>query len=467
MFNPTRDLLINPTLWFCVLCFVGLLWRYAKERGAPGGAIRTRDNLHDIISRRSVVAAISIPSIGLIGCALYLSYVAPLDVMQDLVSAEQMIHGESAYPDNMSRLIDAALKKEPPAFSLGRWFPRIRDKEAWESRGLLPYQAHPPLLPIIDLPFVEAFGIHGASLLVNLLSLAALGLTLMLVYVGCEFNLSPRARFQLAAAISCWYPVLLLLRQGQSGLLIEGLVVLGWFLLRQGRIGWAGIPIGAATCLKLYPGLLLVYLLLRHRRALATALTTIGVLIALPALWLGWHVYSEYLQMAGKVLNIYGSSPDSLSLLAGLLKNGIHVSSPVFACLGALITGICSWLIWRKSDRPVGRTLDIEYSLFTVLMVLLSPIAWAHYLVILILPFAVLGERALRRELTWPNMIGFMALVIALTIPIDFLVFPFQVKRRPESVHAHLASITTIAVGVLAIWIARLQTTRAKVSPQS
>src|SRR6202012_4112919 len=91
--------------------------------------------------------------------ALYMDYVAPLDVMQDIVSAQQLARGASAYPPAaMPDLIVAALRDEPPKFSLGSLFPALKRKEKWETRGFLRWRAHPPHQVLLTLALWRAFG---------------------------------------------------------------------------------------------------------------------------------------------------------------------------------------------------------------------------------------------------------------------------------------------------------------------
>src|SRR5262249_19214078 len=52
--------------------------------------------------------------------------------------------------------------------------------------------------------------------------------------------------------------------------------------------------IALATALKMYPSLLLVYLLLRHRRAFVSAVVTLLVVVVLIGTLTGWATFAEY-----------------------------------------------------------------------------------------------------------------------------------------------------------------------------
>jgi hypothetical protein len=411
-----------------------------------------------ILSHPVVLTVLLSGGVTLTGMALYMSYVAPWDIMQDVVSAQQLLRGESAYPANMKALMRASLEGEPPRISLGKWFPRLKQKEGWETGGFLDGQAHPPHLIFLTVPFVGLFGVHAAVLAINLLSLAALCVILVLIRNALKIELPGRVTVGIAAVILGWSPVVNLLRQGQSGLLVAAPIVIAWFYLRRGQQVRAGIAIGIATCLKLYPGLLLVYLLLRYRRALAAATFSVLFLVAIPLIWLGAGIYLEYFCMTRAVMSRYGRHPLNLSLLGVLRKSGLEVGNTLFALSAICIVGAVAWFIARKSDDPMLRRFDLEYSTFMLLMLLLSPIAWDHYLVILILPIIVLGDWVVNHQRHWHTLCVFLLLVITLSIPVDTLIRPFLVQGRPWAVNPFTGSLLTLALIGLTVWLIRLQT---------
>jgi hypothetical protein len=97
------------------------------------------------------------------------------------------------------------------------------------------------------------------------------------------------------------------------------------------------------------------------------------------------------------------SAPTRLafSVLAGLLLGGL--------------TALCRHELPRG---PVGeRRFEFEYSGVLVLMVVLSPVTWDHYLPLLLLPLVLLARHALRADAgrwEWPT---FLALLLVLSVP--------------------------------------------------
>ena len=55
------------------------------------------------------------------------------------------------------------------------------------------------------------------------------------------------------------------------------------------------MSVGFATCLKVFPGLLLVYFVFRHRRAFAAAALTMLVLAGMGGAIVGWQNHLNYL----------------------------------------------------------------------------------------------------------------------------------------------------------------------------
>jgi hypothetical protein len=458
MFNPTRELLLNPTFWLCFVWFAVLAGLFARLNHDSKGVLQARAIVRRVSSNTVLISLFSALVIFRAAFALYMGYVAPLDVMQDIVSAQQLARGASAYPlTEMPTLTVAALRAEPARFSLGSLIPVLKRKEQWETHGFLPLQAHPPHQILLTMALWRAFGLHGAALAVNILSIAALAMTILLLSRGGVVGASASFAVFCGAAALGWEPVLALFRQGQSGLLIGVLVVLAWWLLRAGNSAGAGMLIGAAACLKVYPGLLLLYLLLRHRRAFVSAVMTMLVLTLLPVPWFGWRLYAEYIHTAGRVTALYGGNPLNLSLLGLLRKNGMTVSTPAAALIGLCLALAASLLVLR-GRLPEPKRLDREYAMFCGLMLLLSPIVWQHYLVLLFLPLCVLGSYVFDST-GWRSMFLFSVLLVVLSIPADSLIFPFATFKRASLVNVRSVSVLSLALCALVGWVAYIQRT--------
>jgi len=177
---------------------------------------------------------------------------------------------------------------------------------------------HPPVLALISLPLtlVPYVAIVPLWLLLNVV---------LLVVMGRWLGLSPETSLALAA----WPPLWCLLYVGQFELVVLALAMLGWRAAAMGRDGHAGLWLGLAAVIKLYPALLLVpYVAQRRRRILVAAagvflLSQFGNLVAVgPAGEVRYYtkvlpaVSGEYLRTGlnsspyGALLRLFGGATD-------------------------------------------------------------------------------------------------------------------------------------------------------------
>jgi hypothetical protein len=455
---------LNLTFWAALLAFV--VAALARLRSAT--RTDASRGYPELFSSRLFLIVLAAGTLFSLTFGLYKGYVVPRDVMQDIVSAQQWLEGKSLYPDDMNELMQAAIAREEPQLSLVWWSPSLREREVRERHNALALhwvQAHPPLMTLLFVPFVAAFGVYGTYFCLSAASLAAVLFTLFLLGRGLPLKLTRQQMGVLVLAVLGWAPVVAVLRSGQSGLLLCLLLVVGWFALHHNRPVLAGAAIGVAVCLKLYPALLLIYLLLRQRRAFASALVTIGLLTLLTTALCGWQAYREHYATASGVVEEYAAYPGNLSLLGLLARSlpataggltvarGVALGVTVFvlAALGGLV------LLPAKSERDNPTLLSLEYSLFICLIPLLSPVAWDHYLVILLLPLAVLGKRVLRPCSSWAAVLGFLGLLVVLAVPDT--AFTWLAELAGEGIgrlasNWLLLSVRTVALAVLAAWLA-------------
>ena len=454
MLSASKEMMLPGSFWVGLITLFLVLVYWVRFRGTGDGLPQTLVVMRAFLSNFLVLAFLASLAAIANGVALYMSYVAPWDIMQDIVSAQQLLRGESPYPANMKALMETSLQAEPPRVSLGKWIPQLKHKEQWETRGYLNVQAHPPHLILLILPFVALFGVHTTVLVVNLISLSCLFLILLLARRALKIRLSRRLAAVFLLAFLGWWPVVSLLRQGQSGLLVAAPIVLAWFYLRRGHQALAGIALAIATCLKLYPALLLVYLLFRYPRALAAAVISLVVLAGLPLIWVYGSMYSVYFCMTYTVMRVFGGDATNISVLGVLRKSGLAVSESASATFAIVAAGSVAWLILRKPGPAVGMTFDFEYATFMVLMLLLSPIAWDHYLPVLILPVVILGNWVVNQGKSWRNIAAFVLFTVAISIPVGFLMF--EMSDKPWVVKTLGRSIPTVTLLAVTFWMIRL-----------
>jgi hypothetical protein len=451
----------NPTLWVALIAAASAL--IAALRGRAARPVPRLLTSAPFLALLSVAVSLNL------AFGIYKGYVAPRDLMQDMVSAQEFLAGRSLYPDHMNALMRDALTREPPR-SLLDWSPDLRAREIDAREETLSQhwvQAHPPLMSLAVAPLVASVGLGGTYFAVTLLSLACLALTLALLARGLGLRPTPREWLLLGLVLLGWDSAVMLLRAGQPGLLLGALLTAGWFLLRRGRPYLAGVAIGLAVGVKLFPALLLFYLLLRHRRAFLTAMLTLAALFVLIGAVAGWDTYREHLETARGVVSEYAAYPANLSLLGLMARleapsGWPHpVARALFCGAGAVVVGLLALFVRRKragGDSEPER-FDGEYALFMVLMVVLSPVAWDHYLPVLILPLAVLARRALAQPARSFGPAAFFALAVALTVPDTAFTTAAETLSDPVSsllVRWLVLPLRTYALAALACWLVRL-----------
>jgi hypothetical protein len=286
--------------------------------------------------------------------------------------------------------------------------------------------AHPPTSVLVIVP-LALLDYPNAVLAWNLLSLLALGASLWLV--GRRLGLSLSLRSLLPAV------VLLLLcgafrhqmYQGQLNLLLLLLLTGVWAAERGGRDAAAGALLGLATAVKLFPGLLFLYFVLGRRwKVVGSGVTSLLAVTGLTAALLGPGAYRDYVRdvlprvdqfragwdnasLTGFWAKLFDPPPvptpaapsqaESSSAEAPVLVDVMPIfpveplrRDPLLAragaatCCGAVLA-LLAWVAWRSRSRSQR---DRAFGLSLVAMLLVSPICWEHYFLLLLLPLAQL-----------------------------------------------------------------------------
>jgi hypothetical protein len=441
----------------------------------------SRQLVWQILNNRMVLVAFICCSAATATLAIDMSYAAPRDIMQDIVSADQWWKGSSLYPFPMTEQIHQMLEAQPVRWSLGSLAPALRAREvsAYEITIASHWvQAHPPLMTFaVALP-MRLLGARPTILLMNFVSLLALGASVLLLLRGFGVSVSRTQCAAIIALLLGWYPVIYLLRVGQSGLLLLLLMIAGWHFLRKGQPVAAGVAIGLATALKLYPGLLLVYLLLRNRKAFTSAVGTVAVAFLSIGLLAGWSVFRQYSVTVDFVTEAYRNYPSNFSLMGWLtyLSRPTHLSElwtgGIFLVLAAGMMAVpClmraagpSWSEGRR-EGPCPTPDDALYGTLIALMPLLSPIAWQHYWVVLVFPLFVIALRVAEQD-DWKMLAAFCCLLALLSIPEPTFNGWIELAGDRYSLSGAIAkAIPTLCLIATYLWTARIAISNGR--PQS
>lgn len=294
-------------------------------------------------------------------------------------------------------------------------------------------------LPFFTL-FMAPLGWLPLPLALNLFTLFSLtlaGLTAVMGEVLLRGRLTERPRAALLAALGLILPYLhASTTLGAVNVLLLFLIMAMWLLLDRGRDWLAGIPLALAVLLKLLPGALLLFLLLigRWRSAAAAVLVMIVLGLGLPLARLGWsetrHQHEAFYERAvvggsaratitaeqpqkAKYTNValpivlrrlltptnaypQDNEPGFFVNFADLPLDAVWV---VYCALAVLLLIVTSWatLLGAGPRPPPGEplppVLHARFGAWTALMVLLSPLVWTHYLILLYWPLALACDR--------------------------------------------------------------------------
>ncbi len=182
-----------------------------------------------------------------------------------------------------------------------------------------------------------------------------------------------------------------------------------WICLRRGREIPAGIALGIAATIKLFPGVLILFLLLARRyRAFVVASAVYGAVALIVTATYGWAVWPQFFHQQHIIAEIWIGSICNASLQGIVLhfKTPMCVASPagdstvatVVSAIGIVLLGVAAKLTYpliKRARYEDPRLIDVPFSLFTVAGVFLNPWIWEHYYLLLIQPAFALGAAAL------------------------------------------------------------------------
>ena len=346
----------------------------------------------------------------------------------------------------------------------------IGNRVGFETGPLIHASETPAFLlcfePLTRFPPAIAFWIWTSM---NLVALAAAIYLLLVRRPGLDAS---RA-WLLGALILAFYPVGWNLSWAQSQVIVLALMVLAMRAIEDEREGAAGLIVALAGLLRAIPFLLLGYFALRREwRALKFAIvgTIAGALIpvvilgfprclswAHGAAWVSNHdrmIYPLVISVAPFVSRMFWALFGSTTGLALDWLRLAAIAAADAIILGATIRATLIGAGRRDDDFRI-------YSLWIVTMVLLSPVAWHHYLVVLVIPFVQIAvaagqDRASRRAL-WMAVGSYLLACVSLPITYPMLARPTAFQLAFPSLSAPLleTGFFTLLMGyIAAYWFA-------------
>jgi len=273
-----------------------------------------------------------------------------------------------------------------------------------------------PLLAILLAPFARLPLLANTSLW-YLLSVAAICWTVILSVRLAE-DRRTGMRAAMLALIFCIPSLVETLTRGQVGALNVFLAIAILYLYARGWAVWAGVLFAFAVVLKPSPTAFIFLFFLVKREWKACAAAVLGVIffvLAFPSLVIGadrnWLFLTEWNKIlsyavssgAGEESRLWNqlATPiawDNQSLYAVFTRWACPTESALIACgdfwqrwgvrvFGVAALSILAFVCGRKKPRTSGKRLILEYSLFLILMLLVSPVSEIHHFTVFFLLF--------------------------------------------------------------------------------
>jgi hypothetical protein len=295
-----------------------------------------------------------------------------------------------------------------------------------DEKTVLAVNAHPPFatllcLPLSGMTYSAAYTVFNA---IGVILIVAAGVLLLTRGGPAVPSLATRAALFLPFAmfIVSSAPLRDQFVYANWNALLLFLLTAGWRLAASGRYGLAGGVVGLAALIKLYPGLVVLAFVPRERRAGLlgfAAVVLAGTAITAAVFGISTHIsyVREVLpavRMQTSVLNV------SLVATAGrlfdptqpfivpLMRSKAMLVAFVAAC-GTAMLGPLAWRVLRN------RALDADglYAALVTASVILSPVAYGHNLLLVMLPaWIILTHAVYRKDRVVPVVLTLAACVL-------------------------------------------------------
>lgn len=361
------------------------------------------------------------------------------DFVVDYIAANSLWIGGSVYGEDIKKLEDKMLGFHGP--------PTI----------------HPPFNAVLFLP-LSFLNYKTAFVVLDIVSIILLLLINQLVVKGIELN--KEWFLNLTCFSLYWYPVFYCLGTGQSSMIIAACIIGGWFCLRLKKEYIAGFLFAIATLMKLFPGLILLYLLMSENwRAFFATVFFIVLGLSVTTIVVGlddMQTYSNIIigrflnEMSGFVLNhsLNGMITRLFGERTGWTEPLIQLPRIKSLLVILLNSTILTYTIMKMRRMTVKQELvDHAFGLTIVAMLLLSPITWGHIFTILILPISLLLREYIRDPS--PRKLRILLLIILLLSLPDVLIARGLMAIHHPFIMPWYSMLLTLGpdAGLVLLWI--------------
>ncbi len=299
---------------------------------------------------------------------------------------------------------------------------------------------HPPTLGLLLLP-MNWLSYAMASQIWLFVSVALLGATVLVLGKMSNISIRPFVGPAVTLALILWNSVYADLQWGQVNILLTFVFAIMVLAVQRGQSYIAGIFLGITFLIKPFAWPIVLFLAFRRQwHILIPAITTTAIGYAIttviigpsamiryflstgPAVHAVWHNHSWNISLASVGTRLFdgvlkpnpsGGSPLPIAPIAYWpeVAHILEIIIPLFV----LIIGL-----WTVRNLPVAQAIGV----LLCVSILISPIAWDHYLVLCLIPLALSYQRLTR---------GFIAISVLLALNYNALVdlFPAATAYIP------------------------------------
>ncbi|MBK8051598.1 MAG: DUF2029 domain-containing protein [Anaerolineales bacterium] len=281
------------------------------------------------------------------------------------------------------------------------------DLTRWSALGqavgvpdIAPPYRYPPLTAQLVLPFT-LLPYRMAGILWITLTAVAYVISAWLIGKSSGYAFGPGLALWL---LLLWVPALTTMHAGQiNGFVLLALAV-SFYGLARGRPWIAGIGLAVATLLKLVPGILVLYLFWRRQwKAGIIAIATSGLLMLASLLTFPISTLSAYFSnffAMGQPGSLFTAAPNQgISGIVARLFGGVFPDPAIYRLYvaAALIVILVTFLyLWPL--RSPNNTWPYEFGVLLCVINLITPYAWYHQLIWLLIPLLLVTATALARR---------------------------------------------------------------------
>ena len=306
---------------------------------------------------------------------------------------------------------------------------------------------HPPPCVVIFYPFTH-MSYYGAKVTSAVGNQLALVLLVYLLVLRDRRNESQVLSICLLVYILSFHAVWLTLLYGQLNFWTTVFICLFiracW---KNQSNAWTGLTLTFAMVWKIYPGLLIAYLVLKRKwGAIAWCLGGLAAFFVLGLVTIPWEIWESWWATVGSRAAYGSDGPVGLFSPAGPWNQGLNgIFNRIFTNnqfnialvdstrlaklftygLSAVFAGICAAILWSRNRRGIEDEPELEMGYVLALMSVIVPLSWTHHYIML-LPAIAAGTRYLFKH-PRPLTITLFCLS-AFGLAWDWSIFPQHMK---------------------------------------